>query len=86
MHCWTFICGRNALSLKSGQATIYNNQRIKILKAGDIIKVIVDRKLGNLSFEINDENYGIALSNIPKDDILYPIIMINDQGQIVEII
>ena len=53
---------------------------------GDIIKVIVDRKLGNLSFEINGENYGIACANIPKDDILFPIVIICDQGQIVEIV
>ena len=45
----------------------------------------MDRKLGNLSFEVNDIN-GIACSEIPKDDILYPIVMINDVNQIVEII
>ena len=85
-NCWSFICGENGLSLKSGNTTKYNNHEKKSLKAGDIIKVIVDRKLGNLSFEINNENYGIACPNIPKDDILYPIVMINDQGQIVEIV
>ncbi len=85
-YCWTFICGENGLSLNSGITTKYNNHRKKCLKAGDIIKVIVDRKLGNLSFEINNENYGIACSNIPKENILYPIVMIYDQGQIVEIV
>ena len=85
-NCWSFICGENGLSLKSGSTTKYNNHEKKSLKAGDIIKVIVDRKLGNLSFEINNENYGIACSNIPKDDILYPIVMIYNQGQIVEIV
>ena len=85
-YCWTFICGENGLILKSGSTTKYNNHEKKSLKAGDIIKVIVDRKLGNLSFEINNENYGIACSNIPKDDILYPIVIIYNQGQIVEIV
>ena len=74
------------MSLRSEFQTKYNNHGSKCLKAGDIIKVIVDRKLGNLSFEINDENYGIACSNIPKDDVLYPIVMINDQEQTVEIV
>jgi len=69
-----------------GKAVQINNHENKSLKMGDIIKVIVDRKLGNLSFEINGENYGIAYSNIPKDDIFYPIVMITDQGQIVEIL
>ena len=86
INCWSFICGANCLSLRSEFQTKYNNHGSKCLKAGDIIKVIVDRKLGNLSFEINDENYGIACSNIPKDDVLYPIVMINDQEQTVEIV
>ena len=84
--CWSFICGQSKLSIKSGSATNYNNKKYKVLNKGDIIEVIADRKLGNLSFSINGENYGIACSEIPKEDILYPVVMINDQNQIVEII
>ena len=83
---WSFICGQNKLSIKSGGTTNYNNHNYKVLNKGDIIEVIVDRQLGNLSFSINGENYGIACSEIPKDEILYPVVMINDQNQIVEII
>ena len=50
------------------------------------MEVIIDRVNGNLSFAINDMDFGIACSNIPKDDILYPIVMINDQNQKVELI
>ena len=64
----------------------YGNKNNKKLSKGDIIEVIVDRKLGNLSFAINGENYGIACSEIPKEDTLYPIVMIHDKNQIVEII
>ena len=46
----------------------------------------MDRKLGNLSFAVNGENYGIACSEIPKEDILYPVVMVSDENQIVEII
>ena len=56
------------------------------LKKGDIIEVIVDRKNGTLSFSVNGSNYGIAHSQIPKDEILYPIILINDENQIVELL
>ena len=56
------------------------------LKEGDIIEVIVDRKLGNLSFSINDINYGIACSNIPKNEELYPTILLFEQGLSVEIV
>ena len=84
--CWSFICGKSNISIKSGSETIYNNLESKKLKKGDIIEVIIDRQLGNLSFAINDINYGIACSEIPQEDTLYPIVMINDQNQIVEII
>ena len=86
MKSWTFICGQSMISIKSGGGTKYNNNKPKTLNKGDIIEVIVDRKLGNLSFSVNDENYGIAYSEIPKEDTLYPIVMINDQNQIVEIV
>ena len=84
-QCWAFNCGQNYLCLK-GSTTEYNNHENKMLKMGDIIKIIVDRKLGNLSFEINGENYGIACSNIPKDDILYPTIVFFEQGLSAEIV
>ena len=74
------------ISIKSGGGTKFNNKKPKTLNKGDIIEVIADRKLGNLSFSVNDENYGIACSEIPKEDTLYPIVMINDQNQIVEIV
>ena len=86
VKCWSFICGESQISIKSGSGKRYNNKEYKSLEKGDIIEVIVDRQLGNLSFSINDDNYGIACSGIPKEDILFPIVMINDQNQIVEII
>ena len=52
-----------------------------MLKVGEIKKVIVDRKLENLSFEINGENYRISVSNIPKDDLLYSILTIEVNGK-----
>ena len=86
MKSWTFICGQSMICIKSGGGTIYNNKKKAKLNKGDIIEVIVDRKLGNLSFTINGENYGIACSEIPKEDTLYPIVMIHDENQIVEIV
>ena len=63
----------------------YNNLN-ESSKEGDIIEVIVDRKLGNLSFSLNDINYGIACSTIPRDDILYPTIVLYEKGLSVEIV
>jgi len=56
------------------------------MKEGDIYEVIVDRKLGNLSFSINDINYGIACSEIPKDDILFPTVVLYERGIEVELL
>ena len=84
-HCWSFICGQSKLSIKGPFTTDYNNHSGK-LKKGDIIEVIVDRKNGNLSFSVNDINYGIANCSIPKEDTLYPVVLINDQNQSIEIV
>ena len=84
-NCWTFICGESKISIRSGGGTDYNNNRGK-LKKGDIVEVIIDRIKGNLSFAVNGENYGIACSNIPFDMILFPVVMINDELESVEII
>ena len=83
LKCFSFICGTSTLSIKSGQETKYNSGK---LKKGDIIEVIVDRKVGNISYSVNGKNYGIAYSQISKEDVLYPIVHINDQNQIVEIL
>ena len=84
-ECWTFDCGESKKIIKNKFRIKYNNHTGK-LKEGDIVEVIVDRISGNLSFAVNNSDYGIACSNIPEEDILYPIILINDENQIVEII
>ena len=83
-NCWSFICGQSKLSIKSGQESEYNNHS-GILKKGDIIETIVNRKLGTLSFAVNGTDYGIAYSKISMEDTLYPIVMIYDQNQTVEL-
>ena len=84
-YCWTFICGNSKLSLKSGGTTNYNNNNGKLNK-GDIIEVIADRINGDLSFAVNNINYGLTNVKIPDKEELYPIVMINDENQTVEIV
>ena len=85
IKCWSFISTKSILLLRSGNQTKYNNHSGR-LKKGDIVEVIVDRQLGNLSFAVNGSNYGIACSDIPKEDELYPTVSIYDQNIIVEIV
>ena len=82
--CWSFICGTSGLRNSQGESK-YKNHNGK-LKDGDIIEVTVNRILGNLSFAINGIDYGVAFTNIPKEKILYPIVLIYDYQQTVEII
>ena len=86
-ECWCILTGsQNKVGLKiKGKTLDYNNHKEK-LKEGDIIEVIVDRGKGNLSFAVNDINFGIACSNIPKDEELYPTIILYEQGQNIEIV
>ena len=84
--CWSFICGESKIKIKTNEKDYINKKGSKRIKNNDIIEVIVDRQNGNLSFEVNGINYGIACSDIPKDDILYPVINIYDENQTIEIL
>ena len=86
-ECWSiFRCSSKVqLLLKNKKNLNYNNHN-EVIKEGDIIEVIVDRKNGNLSFALNNINFGIAGSTIPKDDILYPTIVLFEQGLSVELV
>ena len=82
---WTFVCSNSKLLNRSGSYSDYNGHS-EILKEGDILEVIADRITGKLSFAVNDFNFGIAFTNIPKEDTLYPIIIMQFQDQIIELI
>ena len=85
-ECWSIYSSSSKVSIyNKSTSSDYNNLKDNI-KKGDIIEVIVDRKSGNLSFVINNINHGIACSNIPKEDILYPTVVLYEQGLSVEIV
>ena len=85
-ECWSlYNNGSNVYLQLKDRSTKYNNHKER-LKKNDIIEVIVDRKLCNLSFSVNDINFGIACSNIPKEETLYPTVVIYEQNQSVEIV
>ena len=67
------------------KALKYNNYPGN-LKEGDIIEITVDMNRRTLSFKINGIDYGIACDDISINEQLYPIILINDMNQIVEIV
>ena len=82
--CWTLSCGENKILSRNDELK-FNNYPGN-LKEGDIIEVIVDMSKGTLSFKINNIDYGLTCSNIPKNEELYPIVLINDINQMFEIL
>ena len=83
---FSFYSGEGKIRLNNKGKDIVHNYPNQNLKKGDIIEVKVDRIKGNLSFAVNGVNLGISFSNIPKDDILYPIILLYERNLNVEII
>ena len=41
---------------------------------------------GILSFKINNTDYGLTCSDIPTNEELYPVVLIYDMNQMVEIL
>ena len=81
---WTFICGYSMISIQSGSTTDYNGNKGK-LKQDDIVEVIMNTIKGELSFSINDVDYGIACK-IPSNMELSPFVSIYDQGESIELL
>lgn len=57
---WSFVCRNSHLILKSGNETDYGNHSGS-LKSGDIVEVTINTNTGQLSFFVNDVDYGILL-------------------------
>jgi hypothetical protein len=88
-HSCTFQSGhKNLIGWEDSWGYVYDTgekfhkavdtkNRIKygpILKPGDIISIIVNFQLANLSFEVNGKNLGVAFENLPVHAPLYPAI------------
>ena len=85
-ECWSIASHRDEIKIKLKNKYFDYNSHKEKMKEGDIIEVIVDRKAGNLSFSVNDINYGLASSEIPKDDILFPTVVLYERGIEVELV
>ena len=81
---WTFICGSSNVSIKSGSQTPYKRKKER-LKEGDIIEVIMNTINGELSFSVNDVNYGIACT-IPTNIDLSPFISLYNESDSIELL
>jgi len=81
---WTLLCGSLNMSINSGSQTKYKENRGK-LKEGDIVEVIMNTINGELSFSINEENYGVACK-ISLDISLSPFILIYYEGESIELL
>ena len=80
---WTFLCGSSKLSINSGSQRDYIGKKER-LKEGDIIEVILNTN-GELSFSVNDVNYGVACK-IPMDIDLSPFVNLYKEGDSIELL
>ena len=64
-ECWSFFCNNSHKIIKSSNYSDYNGHSGR-LKKGDIVEVIVDGILGNLSFAVNNSDYGIVAQKYQK--------------------
>ena len=83
-HCWLFSTSNSMLIVNQKRYSPYKGHSGKLSK-GDIVEIIVNRNLGQLSFAINGSNYGIAYSKLPKEENLYPIVFLSQEILKVEI-
>ena len=84
---WNIYQNREKISFNMKNKNIVNcNEIIKGLNEGDIVEVIADRSSGNLSFCVNDINCGFTSSELPKEETLYPIVILYEQDLSVEIV
>lgn len=56
------------------------------VQTGDVVGVVVDTTKGSLSFVLNEVNLGIAYSGIPLDKPIVPCVILEYEGDSVEII
>ena len=84
-QCWMIVCGNSKLLNRSSSYSDYNGHSERF-KEGDVLEIIADRIKGQLSFVVNGINFGVAFTNIPKEDSLYPVIIMQYQNQTIELI
>ena len=51
-----------------------------------MVEITADRTSGNLSFSVNGISCGFASSALPKNEELYPIVILYEHGLSVEIV
>ena len=53
--------------------------------AGDSVGVVMDTTKGELSFVVNDVNFGVAFKGIPLDKPLVPCVLLGCSGDSIEL-
>ena len=77
-------CSDIYLNLK-GNSLNYNSHK-GTFKKDDVIEVIIDRITNKLSFTVNEVDFGIACSDIPKEEKLYPTIRLYEKDLKVDLV
>ena len=85
-ECWSIYSHTSEIQINlEGNCSSYNDHK-EILKKGDIIEVITNRISNQLSFSVNGVNFGIACQNLPKDEELFPTVLLYEKNLNIEIV
>ena len=79
---WYFHC--NGSYLRSGPPFNYSKNS-NLSKVNDEIDIVMNMKKRTLKFIINNEDKGDSYTNIPIDKPIFPAVILNDDGDSVEI-
>ena len=85
--CWNICQSGEKISFRMKNNIPINQSNIdRGLNEGDVVEITADRTSGNLSFSVNGISCGFASSALPKNEELYPIVILYEQGLSVEIV
>ena len=85
--CWSIYQSGEKISFRMKNNIPINQSNIdRGLNEGDVVEITADRTSGNLSFSVNGISCGFASSALPKNEELYPIVILYEQGLSVEIV
>ena len=82
---WYLYCKSSPPSLYSGPPYKYNGLKTKIDDIEDEVVLIMNMKKRTLKFIVNNKDKGDSYMDIPMDKPLFPVVLLYDKGDSVEI-
>ena len=83
---WYLYCKPSSPTLYSGPPYQYNGKKTLLSKIEDEVIIEMNMKKRTLKFIINNEDKGDSYNNIPLDKPIFPVVLLYDKNDSVEIL